>query len=711
MHIWAPCIFWFLGLLLLQDPATALAQADQSNPTASDAGYETLYGDEEFISIASGMRKPVYKAPAVASLITAEDIRAMGARNLNEILETVPGLHVGLSSLNRLDSVFSIRGIHTGNNPQVLILMNGIPFPFLYTGAHPTLFRLPVSSIARVEVIRGPGSAVYGADAYAGVINIITKEASDIRSTEVGGRAGSFDSQDLWFQHGATHGGLDLALTFESQHSDDDRSRRVSSDFQSTLDQAYGTTASLAPGPLSTRYDVIDTHLEIKKDSWKLRNWYWRLDDAGQGAGGAQALDPEGSQNVDLYLADLSYDNNKLSRNWGLHANLSYLYQNNDASFQLLPPGTLVPLGVDGNLNFTAPTGLYSFPNGLRGAPGGTDQQTSLDISCTYTGVERHKFRIGSGFKYQKEETFETKNFGPGVTPGNLTDVTATPYVFMPDTTRRVWYLSLQDEWQLGRDWELTAGLRHDNYSDFGGTFNPRLALVWAARHNLTTKILYGRAFRAPSFAEQFAINNPVVLGNPNLKPETIDTYEIAFDYRPTFELKTGLSLFAYQAEDLIEFVPDANGSSNTAQNARNQKGYGLELEAGWKAAEKLQIGGNYAFQYSVDRGTGKRIADAPGMQALVWADWKFQPNWSMHPEVHWVGLRKRASGDYRKSVENFALVNLCLRRKNILTHWDLALNLRNLFDADAREPSNGTIPYDYPLEGRSFWGELSYRF
>src|SRR5690606_35059682 len=113
------------------------------------------------ISIATGNSTPLDKAPATASVIYAAEIEAMGARTLNDVLETVPGLHVSLSSLSRLDSVYSIRGIHTGFNPQVLLLMNGVPVQFSFQGGRPILFRLPTSSIDRVEVIRGPGSAIY----------------------------------------------------------------------------------------------------------------------------------------------------------------------------------------------------------------------------------------------------------------------------------------------------------------------------------------------------------------------------------------------------------------------------------------------------------------------------------------------------------------------------------------------------------------------
>jgi iron complex outermembrane receptor protein len=321
--------------------------------------------------------------------------------------------------------------------------------------------------------------------------------------------------------------------------------------------------------------------------------------------------------------------------------------------------------------------------------------------------------------------TSETKNFGPGVidgstTPidGTLTDVDGTTNVFMPDKSRSTWYVSLQDEWQFAPDWELTGGIRYDRFSDFGSTVNPRLALVWSARHNLTAKLLYGQAFRAPSFNELYSINNPVALGNPDLAPETINTLELAFDYRPTFDLQTNFTIFAYEANDLIEFLP-APGGTKTAQNARDQKGYGFEFETSWDITKTLQLGGNYAWQHSEDADTGKRIPDAPGQQLLLHADWKFLPDWSVRPQLNWVASRKRSDADSRSDIDDFTLVDLTLRRRNLLKNFELAVAVRNVFDEDAREPSSGpeaaglpiSIPDDYPLEGRSVWAEVRYRF
>jgi iron complex outermembrane receptor protein len=256
--------------------------------------------------------------------------------------------------------------------------------------------------------------------------------------------------------------------------------------------------------------------------------------------------------------------------------------------------------------------------------------------------------------------------------------------------------------------------VRYDHYSDFGSTVNPRLALVWSVRHDLTTKLLYGRAFRAPSFAEARLINNPAAIGNPDLDPETIETVELAAAYRYTDELEFDLSLFHYQWDDIILFVPDAGGS--TAQNAGKQNGYGLEFGAEWQPVRGLRVLGNYAYQNSEDETAHQDAGNAPQHQVYLRAQWDFLPDWQITPQVNRVMGRQRAPGDSRPNIDDYMMVDIALRRKNIKGHWEFAVMARNLFDAHASEPSlmgvpAASIPNDLPLAGRHFLGELRYGF
>ena len=679
---------------------------------------EMYYRTDRLLLTATGSMKPLHQAPAVATVITAEDIKRIGATNLDDVLETVPGLHVAPSPLSRLDSVYSIRGIHTSLNPQVLVLVNGIPVSQLFTGGRPYTFKLPVANISRVEIIRGPGSAVYGADAFAGVINVFTKEVMDIDGSEIGFRGGSFGFADTWLQHASSQAGWDIAFSMEYQKGDGDSKRIIDSDLQSAFDTVFSSSASLAPGSVENDFRILDTHLNLTKENWTFRFWSWMQDDGGLGPGGAQALDPTGRQDEKQFMADIIYNNNKMFSDLDFNIRLSHIYRKEDSFFRLFPPGAVLPIGADGNINFVAPAGLVTFTEGLFGNPILTDQQSGLELTSFYSGIKEHLVRVNLGGKYYKEDTKEFKNFGPGILDGTegtvggtLTDVTGTPYIFMQDQSRDLFYVSLQDEWSFTKNWELTAGIRWDHYSDFGDTVNPRVALVWETRYDLTTKLLYGEAFRPPSFSEQFAINNPAALGNPNLDPETIRTYELAFDYRPTNNLHTVLNVFAYSIKDLIEFIQNPGETTKTAQNSKNQEGYGFELEADLRVTDSLRIYGNIAYQRSKDKDTKEAVADAPGKQLYINPQWTFLPGWSLDTQLYWISDRKRTSTDMRSEISDYTLVNLILRRKNIIPHLDFALAINNVFNENIREPSSSSIPQDFPMNSRNIFGEFRYHF
>lgn len=149
--------------------------------------------------------------------------------------------------------------------------------------------------------------------------------------------------------------------------------------------------------------------------------------------------------------------------------------------------------------------------------------------------IRGHRLRFGIGhddldfYRVQDHSNFSYSPAGVPIPSGSVTDVSSSGPFIRP-RRRIVSYALVQDEWRLAPDWAVTAGLRHDRSADFGKTTNPRLALVWDASFDLTAKLLYGQAFRAPAFAEQYSSTNPVSAGNPALRPETIRTLEAAFN-------------------------------------------------------------------------------------------------------------------------------------------------------------------------------------
>lgn len=689
---------------------SSTAQDDDFDP------LELLYGDEETVSIATGSSKPLHLAPSVASVITADDIRAMGANNLHEALEAVPGLHVGLTI--RYSSSIIIRGISTTFNPQVLILLNGYPLGDIWSGAPAPTFTLPVNNIERIEVIRGPGSAVYGADAFSGVINVITKDLDELSGLTMGGKAGSFDTYNYWLQGGKSLNDLGLGFSLEWTKSDGDSDRIIEQDLQSLLDGGFGTSASLAPFAAATHYKRINARLAASYGRWDISYDILINDKVGIGAGVASAVDPDGFQDNDQRLFELRYSNNELIDGWKIEGRLNHFSIKEKTRFNIFPAGTVLPIGADGNINTVAPVGVVAFPDGFKGNPFLNDETVSLEGVGLYSGMENHQWRFSLGYKDQELEAKETKNFGPGVIDGSvpiidgtLTDVTGTPNIFFRDRGRKIKFISAQDSWSFLTDWELTLGARYDDYSDFGNTFNPRAALVWQTTYNLTSKFLYGRAFRAPSYSELFAINNPIVLGNPNLKPEEIETYELSFDYRPSYDISLMLNLFSYNIDGLIDFVDRNQNGIAIAENFIDQEGYGFELESSWKVSDKLSLSGNLSWQNSENSDSNEDVADSPGKQLYLGGDWKIFPQHNFSTRINYVSDRERRPNDLRDPVDDYTFVDFVVNKEKNANGWGWVFSIKNIFDKEAFEPSDGDVPTDYRLAGRSFSLELNLDF
>jgi len=667
---------------------------------------EELYGDEEIISLATGSAQPISKAPAVATVITAKEIREIGARDIDEVLETVPGLHVSRRPRSG-SSIYTFRGIYTTENPQVLMLINSIPITDAFLGDRGQIWGgMPVESISRIEVIRGPGSAIYGADAFAGVINIITKTAKEIDGTELGVRYGSFNTKEGWLLHGGTYAGFDVAFMAEVE-STDGHHEDIDSDFQTFSDSLpfTMTSASLAPGSTNNGRDNIDMRIDIQKDQWQLRAGLQQRSNYEPSIGTAGALDNSVEYEADRWNVDLTFDEEEFTDNWGVEAQVSFF----SSSFEIdedqlvFPPGAFL-------LNPTSigPPAVGPFPNGVIGNPEYWVETWRYSLTGLYHGFSDHLIRVGVGYTDQEfTRVREENNFCP-VCGGVVTDVSDTAFVFLPERHRDNTFAFVQDVWSFANDWELTLGLRYDDYNDFGDTWNPRAALVWSARHDTTVKLLYGQAFRAPSFAEFRNQNNPVAQGNADLDPEEIETFELAVDFRPISNLRLGANVFYYEWEDIIDFVTESSGLA-TAQNTGKQEGIGFEFELEWDVTSDLSLIANYAFQDSEDQETNEDSGNAPHHQVYARANWEFMPGWTVTPAFNYVIDRDRPPLDTRDDLDDYAVFDLTLRSKAFSDKWELAAGVRNLFNSSPEEPTEASlnISNDLPLERRTIFAEI----
>ncbi len=642
------------------------------------------------VMISTHTRQTLSKAPSVVSLITAEDIKATGATNLTDILQSVPGIYIkaNLFGFRPLVSFRGAAGTHT------LLMVNGVPMRDLVWSSGIFWRGLPTSMIERVEIIRGPGSALFGSDASAGVINVITKTAGKMRHSEAGARTGSFNSQAAWVQHQASWNDMDVGFTAELSRTDG-HNPFIAADGQSARDRTFGTRVSYAPGYAQYGYDNQDVRFSLAQGNWRLLLDYMSHRNAEIGLTGAAVLDPL-TQGKDSRLnLQLLYSNEEFARHWKLNGEVRYsqLDYSSGNGFQENPAG------------FKDATGSY--PAGFINQQKAAERMMVFEASGLYSGLPGHALRLGGGFSLDDlyaVEHFVNKGTGPNGTPlpagGPLVNLSDSPWAFAPKKPRRIGHLFLQDVWSLGTDWELTAGARYDHYSDFGGTLNPRLALVWQSTDRLSTKLLYGQAFRAPSYLELYSLtaaNKP----NPALKPERSETWDLSFSYLAAKDLKLGLGFFQFAQSNLI-----AADATTTFQNRGNNTSRGVELEAMWQAMKNLRISGNFSHREDASA----TFNSIPTQKAYLRTDWAFLPNWNWNMQANWIGGISLPTGDPRAPLTAHTLVDTTLRytpRPN----WELVASLRNLFDVDAREYSSATLTSNLPLPRRSAYAEVRLRY
>lgn len=650
-----------------------------------------LHGAPDTIAIATGHRQPLATAPAVATVITAEDIEAIGATTLSEAMVLVPGVNV----LNRLQgNHFIFRGVRSDSdfNPDWLIMLDGVPQNDVALG-NQRLFisEIPIQNIERIEVIRGPGSALYGTDAFAGVVNVITRKPSDVASPQVRVRGGSFDTAEARYLRPDQLGEIKSLFSLQTRTTEGFRPK-VEMDEQTIWDQTLGTNASLAPGHAQTWQDDYNLQWDLERGPLRIRarRWAHKLGIAGL----AGSLDDTGRRKSDMNSLDLMYEHMNVAPDWDLRGVLSwYDFDIDTKDVRAYPPGAFGGL----------------FPDGVQDNPGYSERRYYSELAGLYKGWAAHTLTLGTGgARHRLYDVRGTRNYGllssglpfPLPAPINLDDT----QTFLPNADRDIYFAYAQDEWRYAADWTLTYGLRYDHYSDFGSTANPRIALVWATAADVTTKFLVGRAFRAPTFTDLYSQNNPSLIGNPNLQPELITTYEIATEYHPSPRLTAGINVTHHVIKDKINDVANAIGT--TGQNQGRQEGNGGEIELRWSPINDVSLSAWYAHQRNEVKDTDTDAGFAPRNSANVRVDWRFLPNWFWDTNMHWVADRSREPGDNRPPVTDYTLVNVTLRYKSRAL-WMTSLSVFNLFDKKARDPSDPGGFDDHLLQPRSIFLEL----
>jgi len=672
---------------------------------------------ETFVITASRVLEDIKKSAASITVVTDRQIRQMGARHLMDVLRTVPGM----SYRYHPDGQYKIdsRGVSKSAGQDVLIMLNGHPLNSNFTGgATWTYDTLIPDNIQRIEVIRGPGSAMYGANAFSGVINIITKSAEDIDGVQFRASRGSCNTQQYNFLLGKTW--HDIAVTFNLNYLNTDgfephieQDAQTLNDLQSSLipDPRLHTNASLAPGHGNGYNEKYDLSLGLQYKGLKFDGRYVKREREPP----LSVVDTLGDNNTDKsedYYLNLSYQHT-LGENLDIFGKI-YRNRNHYHSYYEGNKGTLIlrpePLAPQG----FAPEII---PYALSASPSNKNTRTGIEIQTTYRVNDSNT--LVSGITYEKMKQYDVKyaaNFTytpvqnvivPLGAMQELTDIQN----YNKDADREFKAFFIQDIWDIRDNLRLTLGGRYDDYSDFGDSFNPRVGLTWAFAKDFDIKLLYGRAFRAPSFYELYTQNNPSIQGNPDLKPETVDTYEISLGAEFDRVFSGRITGFQNIIKDTIDqiFVESQGGVFQNKDELRSQ---GFEIEMKYDFGRGTYLAMNYTFQDTENLDTKESLWNVPRHKGNIMANVRLSKYLNFYTDLHFQDGYERENEDIREDHSGFEIVNITLIAKKFIKGLEIRGSIYNLFDKEYTFPTPvDTLPVDIPMPGRNFIFELQYKF
>ncbi len=688
--------------------AVTVTSAFSNEDSKTDEGTNAILEEirwlqaESIITIATRHGTPINKAPSIVSVITARQIKQMGFRTLTEVLKTIPGYDVSINENGIIQ--LGVRGwLEISGSPKMRVLIDGhsVNDPW-YGGAMNNFFDMVVENIKRIEVIRGPGSALYGRNAFLGAINIVTKDTEDINGFQWTASGGSFDTQNYNMLFGKEIGALKISGFFDYLDTEG-FSRKVEQDI------LFPASFSMSPGRTQNKKEKVDLNLKLSYKNLELKGKYMKKRKEGY-IGVDYALNDE-TELVDVYLfSELAYKL-PLGEKLTMVSKVYYDLYHTNSFFEPRPAGFVDQFG-------------RTYPDGFKGLIG--FKQTTLGFEDQFDYDVFDGNRLTFGFQYEwshqhdirsDEYTFDPTGvispfglFGPISVPGDFSHL--APWT-RRSATRNVWAFYLQDEWNITDDIDLTVGVRHDHYNRFEGTTNPRIGLVWRFIEDAHVKLLFATAFRAPTFREMFISNQPVLEGNSSLDPEKINTYEVEVGYNFTKNISGRMNYYFSRMRDIITLEPAVSALAKRKwQNTGGARMKGVEAEIRADFGEDNYAYANYTFQDAEETRNRNRLPYVPVHKANLGINVGFWKYVNAHLHTFISGRRPREDGDDRRDLPSYAVANLTLIGKNFVDNFEIRGSVFNLLGKGYNDPSpSGTVPTDFPQPRRSFMVELRYEF
>lgn len=615
----------FLGIL-----ASGFASASVAD--AQDRGDSLDIGDV----VVTGTRvdTPASQTVTPVDVIGPAVIRASSARDVGELLEEQPGVVVTRSF--RGDAI-QLGGL----DPEyTLILVDGVRVPGRIGGGI-DLGRYGIENVERVEIVRGPASALYGSDAIAGVVNIITRAPTEDFEAEASARGG-YGAGAVVDGQGRVSGSIDrtrFRLSGGYHFADS-----VDFDPSTPATDLSGREQGSLEGRVVHEFD--DHHrVELQLDGFRRS-----IRGVDAGAGGAVFDRVQQADQLSGRLMHVFRQGTTELRTRVSHSFFRELFLNDQRN------ATALDDRQDNSENMT---------------------ELSLQVS---TSLGDH--RLVFGFDQLHQTLASERLQGPG-RRSRLSPFAEDQWIVVDETDV---------------SFTLSVGARVDVDSQFGSAFSPRIAGRLDLGRNVVLRASYGFGFRAPSFQELLLrFENPgvgyVVTGNPDLTAERSRGAEAGVEWNPDSHLRLGLSAFRNDVDDMISTIsttaPDGQTTLFTYENISTAMTQGFDARVSYRPIDELSFDGGYSFLDTFDGERQRPIEGRPAHRATLQIQ-------ARHPETHLaISWRSALTGertyyddsdgdgvdDTTRTVSPFFTADVRATYSPI-PELDLAIGVDNLFDA-----------------------------
>jgi len=553
---------------------------------------EELNFDDDFLQsledvseIATKSKLNIDDAPSFVTVLHSEKLQKLGIDNVFEALGQVPGVQLKREASGVPVVIF--RGVT--QKGEVKLMVDGVPVNNTYRGSIYHYLDFPIELVERIEVIRGAGSVLYGSGAISGVINIITKSSDNEDTNTLFISAGSHD----YYKGGAIVSSKigDVKIAIDTYYQDHqkmiDSTDRHLTDYSVGLkinDEHFALLARVKKSTIGNAYGVIGA-ADTDKNKY----------DNSNGA----------------FFTQLSYKNDIAKKSQiEVFAGFNRYGQVVEAKHPISSAT------IDASYSENSYVGQVDFRSSL---------------------IPNNELLVGIRYEDASVQSSEWKTGSTQLTP--ITD---------PDSKRQTSSVYFNDKYMVLNDLDISAGLRYDNYSDFGNAFSPTLGVVYRVNEQWRVKALYSNAFRAPSWIE--------LTSNPNLQAETSNSLEAGIIYKKDQNSVVRLNVYKTKIDDLITKSPTTNRYIQTEY----ANFVGTEFEFSFTPNNQLEFDFFASYVQAKDQ-DGEDLADVANTLATASAIYELDFGVSLGGLFKYVGSSKRSSDDIRASTPTSIIVDTTL--------------------------------------------------